>query len=90
MATEERVPEPPLWEQWAQQRAQLPQGERLQKVLASTGWGSRRTCEELIAAGRVTVNGDVAELGRRVQPEVDQIEVDGAPVVSSRGSSTTS
>jgi 23S rRNA pseudouridine2605 synthase len=80
MATEERVPEPPLWEQWAEQRAQLPQGERLQKVLASTGWGSRRVCEELIAAGRVTVNGDVAELGRRVQPEVDAIEVDGAPV----------
>ncbi len=53
MATEERVPEPPLWEQWAEQRAQLPQGERLQKVLASTGWGSRRVCEELIAAGRV-------------------------------------
>ena len=80
MATEERVPEPPLWEQWAEQRAQLPQGERLQKVLASTGWGSRRVCEELIAAGRVTVNGEVAELGRRVQPEVDAIEVDGAPV----------
>ena len=80
MGTEERVPEPPLWEQWAEQRAQLPQGERLQKVLASTGWGSRRACEELIAAGRVTVNGEIAELGRRVQAEVDQIEVDGAPV----------
>src|SRR3954453_4536735 len=80
MPTEERVPEPPLWEQWAEQRGQLPQGERLQKVLASTGWGSRRACEEVIAAGRVTVNGDVAELGRRVQAEVDQIEVDGAPV----------
>jgi 23S rRNA pseudouridine2605 synthase len=76
----ERVPEPPLWEQWAEQRSQLPQGERLQKVLASTGWGSRRTCEDLIAAGRVTVNGETAELGRRVQPEIDQIEVDGAPV----------
>jgi len=80
MGTEERVPEPPLWEQWAEQRSQLPQGERLQKVLASTGWGSRRACEELIAAGRVTVNGEVAELGRRVQPELDEIEVDGAPV----------
>ena len=63
-----RQPETPLWEQWAEQRAQLPQGERLQKVLASTGWGSRRACEELIAAGRVTVNGEVAELGRRVIP----------------------
>ncbi len=74
------APEPPLWEQWAEQRAKLPTGERLQKVLAATGWGSRRSCEELIAAGRVTVNGEVAELGRRVDPNVDLIEVDGAPV----------
>ena len=55
-------------------------GERLQKVLAATGWGSRRVCEELIAAGRVRVNGEVAVLGRRVDPEHDLIEVDGAPV----------
>lgn len=73
-------PEPPLWEQWAEQRRQLPGGERLQKVLAATGWGSRRSCEDLIAAGRVTVNGDVAELGRRVDSEHDLIEVDGGPV----------
>jgi 23S rRNA pseudouridine2605 synthase len=73
-------PEPPLWEQWAEERRQLPTGDRLQKVLASTGWGSRRTCEELIAAGRVTVNGEVAELGRRVDADHDLIEVDGAPV----------
>ncbi len=72
--------EPPLWEQLAEQRAQLPTGDRLQKVLASTGWGSRRVCEDLIAAGKVTVNGVVAVLGRRVQPDVDLIEVDGAPV----------
>ncbi len=71
------APEPPLWEQWAEQRAKLPTGERLQKVLAATGWGSRRSCEELIAAGRVTVNGEVAELGRRVHPEADEIAVDG-------------
>jgi 23S rRNA pseudouridine2605 synthase len=58
----------------------LPGGERLQKVLASTGWGSRRVCEELIAEGRVTVNGEVAVLGRRVDAEHDLIEVDGAPV----------
>lgn len=57
-----------------------PSGERLQKVLAARGWGSRRTCEELIAAGRVTVNGEVAALGRRVDPERDRVEVDGAPV----------
>ena len=55
-------------------------GERLQKVLAIRGWGSRRTCEELIAAGRVTVNGEVADLGRRVDPDHDLVEVDGAPV----------
>jgi 23S rRNA pseudouridine2605 synthase len=57
-----------------------PAGERLQKILASRGWGSRRVCEDLIAAGRVTVNGDTAVLGRRVDPEHDLIEVDGAPV----------
>jgi 23S rRNA pseudouridine2605 synthase len=78
--TDEYGLEPPLWEQWAQQRKELPGGERLQKVLASTGWGSRRTCEELIAEGRVTVNGVVAELGRRVDAATDLIAVDGAPV----------
>ena len=57
-----------------------PSGERLQKVLAALGWGSRRACEELIAAGRVTVNGEKAVLGRRVDPQHDLIEVDGAPV----------
>lgn len=58
----------------------LASGERLQKVLAQRGFGSRRTCEELIAAGRVTVNGDVAELGRRVDVNTDVVEVDGVPV----------
>jgi 23S rRNA pseudouridine2605 synthase len=73
-------PEPPLWEQLAARNAALPQGERLQKVLATRGWGSRRVCEELIAAGRVTVNGAVAELGRRVDVEHDRVEVDGVPI----------
>ncbi|MCB0980974.1 MAG: rRNA pseudouridine synthase [Acidimicrobiaceae bacterium] len=77
---DQRRPEKPLWEQWADQSAALPQGERLQKVLAGRGWGSRRVCEELIDAGRVTVNGEVARLGRRVDPDVDVVEVDGAPV----------
>jgi 23S rRNA pseudouridine2605 synthase len=72
--------EPPLWEQMAARSAELHQGERLQKVLASTGWGSRRIAEELIAAGRVTVNGEVAILGRRVDVDNDLIEVDGAPI----------
>jgi 23S rRNA pseudouridine2605 synthase len=76
----ERRPEPPLWEQLAAESAALPQGERLQKVLAACGWGSRRICEDLIAAGRVTVNGDVAVLGRRVEPDRDRVEVDGVPV----------
>ena len=56
------------------------EGERLQKVLARVGFGSRRTCEELIAGGRVTVNGEVAVLGRRVDPERDLVAVDGGPV----------
>lgn len=72
--------EPPLWEQMAQRSAELPQGERLQKVLAATGYGSRRIAEDLIAAGRVTVNGEVAVLGRRVDADTDVVEVDGAPI----------
>lgn len=52
------------------------EGERLQKVLARMGIGSRRACEELIAAGRIKVAGEVAVLGRRVDPEVDRILVD--------------
>ena len=56
------------------------EGERLQKVLARVGLGSRRVCEELIADERVTVNGEVAVLGRRVDPERDLVEVDGAPI----------
>lgn len=57
-----------------------PTSERLQKVLARIGFGSRRACEELIEDGLVTVNGDVARLGRRVDPEIDRIEVDGVAV----------
>jgi 23S rRNA pseudouridine2605 synthase len=46
-------------------------------VLAAAGLGSRRACEELIAAGRVQVNGIVAELGARVDPARDVVRVDG-------------
>jgi 23S rRNA pseudouridine2605 synthase len=59
--------------------------ERLQKVLAAAGYGSRRVCEELIAAGRVTVNGEVAVLGRRVDADADRIEVDGVPAPTRPG-----
>ena len=55
-------------------------GERLQKVLAQAGLGSRRACEALIEAGRVVVNGEVAILGRRVDPEHDRVMVDGVTV----------
>jgi 23S rRNA pseudouridine2605 synthase len=53
--------------------------QRLQKLLAGTGLGSRRAIEEWIRAGRVTVNGQVAELGVRASPR-DEVRVDGALV----------
>ena len=59
--------------------------ERLQKVLARSGVGSRRACDELVAAGRVTVNGEVAEPGRRVDPAHDEIEVDGTLIAVAPG-----
>lgn len=61
-------------------RAVHPEGERLQKVLARAGFASRRACEELIAAGRVRVDGDIARLGRRIDPETALVEVDGVIV----------
>jgi 23S rRNA pseudouridine2605 synthase len=57
------------------------EGERLQKVLARAGLGSRRAMEGLIEKGRVTVNGKRAELGRRVDPDNDEVKVDGSTVV---------
>lgn len=54
--------------------------ERLQKIMARAGIGSRRACEEIIRAGRVTVNGQAAELGSKADPESDEIRVDGMPL----------
>lgn len=51
--------------------------ERLQKILAYAGYGSRRACEDLISAGRVTVNGQVAHLGSKADIEKDQVKLDG-------------
>ena len=51
--------------------------ERLQKILAQAGYGSRRACEDFITAGRVRVNGQLAELGQKADPRVDKITVDG-------------
>jgi 23S rRNA pseudouridine2605 synthase len=53
--------------------------------MARAGIGSRRQCEDLIAAGRVTVNGARADLGRRVDPQVDEVEVDDALVPVAAG-----
>ncbi|MCB0102479.1 MAG: rRNA pseudouridine synthase [Anaerolineales bacterium] len=51
--------------------------ERLQKLLAQAGYGSRRSCEEFIVEGRVSVNGKKAILGQKADPAVDTITVDG-------------
>lgn len=58
----------------------MSEPERLQKLLARAGIASRRVVEEMIEQGRVTVNGEVAELGRRADADVDAIEVDGVLV----------
>ena len=55
----------------------LPEKSRLQKILAASGVASRRKAEELIAAGRVTVNGRVAHLGDSALPGKDKIALDG-------------
>lgn len=54
--------------------------ERLQKILSAAGACSRRAAEEYIKAGRVTVNGEQAQLGAKADPQRDRIELDGAPV----------
>lgn len=56
--------------------------DRLQKILARAGFGSRRACEKLIAQGRVTVNGKTATLGDKADPQKDHIRLDGQPIGS--------
>ena len=63
---------------------ELPSEHRLQKVLASVGFGSRRQCEELIEQGRVEVNGTVAKLGSKVDPMRAEIKVDGERLKSAK------
>ena len=59
--------------------------ERLHKILAHAGVGSRRKCEELIAAGRVSVDGQaVRELGRKLEADQHEIRVDGEPIHTER------
>ncbi len=58
--------------------------ERLQKILSARGVASRRKAEEMIQAGRVTVNGSVAKLGDSADPDVDEIKVDGTLLPSQK------
>ncbi len=57
---------------------------RLQRLLAGAGFGSRRDVEELVSEGRVTVNGEIAQLGDRARPGTDDIRLDGERVLSDR------
>ncbi len=59
-----------------------PRGERLQKVLARTGLASRRAVEQMIREGRITVNGQLAVLGQRVDLAADAVKVDGRRVAA--------
>ena len=56
--------------------------ERLQKILAQAGHGSRRSCEQYIEAGRVRINGRVAKLGQKADAAKDKITLDGRPVAT--------
>ncbi len=62
--------------------------ERLQKVLSQAGFGSRRSCEEIIEHQRVTVNGITATLGMKADIETDLVKVDGKPLTIERRKKT--
>ena len=65
--------------------SQSPATERLQKVIARSGLASRRAAEDLIAAGRVTVDGHTAHLGQKVDADVDRIEIDAVLLPTAPG-----
>jgi 23S rRNA pseudouridine2605 synthase len=69
-----------MWKKYSMPQADT--AERLQKVLAAAGVGSRRACEDLIFRRRVTVNGKVAKLGDKVDPSTAEIRVDGQRVIT--------
>jgi 23S rRNA pseudouridine2605 synthase len=56
--------------------------ERLQKILSRAGYGSRRACEEIVMAGRVRVNGEVAQIGGKADVAKDKITVDGRAITA--------
>ena len=63
----------------------MADAERVQKVLARAGYGSRRAAEDLVRAGRVAIDGRLARLGDRVDPQVAHVAVDGVPVATAPG-----
>jgi 23S rRNA pseudouridine2605 synthase len=69
-----------MWKKYSMPQADT--AERLQKVLAAAGVGSRRACEDLIFRRRVTVNGKVAKLGDKVDPSAAEIRVDGQRIIT--------
>lgn len=62
--------------------------ERLQKIMARAGYGSRRACEKIITAGRVTVEEQLAKLGDQADPDTQSITVDGMPLRHIRATHT--
>src|SRR6476646_9044143 len=60
----------------------MPGPMRIQRALARAGVASRRGAEEMVAAGRVRINGEVAKTGQSVDPGTDKITVDGKSVAS--------
>jgi 23S rRNA pseudouridine2605 synthase len=59
--------------------------ERLQKILANAGYGSRRTCEGMIEEGRVAVDGHIAKVGDKADPATQRITLDGEPIRRPQG-----